>query len=278
LTPKIFWSLDMDDLKFEAEALRAIAEALKAIDEHLTGINPDETIGASFEDQIYFIRTAFMSLKGELEAGNLPEPPNMSMIVLDGWPLNSRLGHAIVHAEAAYEALHKQRSRRDVLRKAKTAKERPGRCGYRPSRVRDLGKEEAVAREWKQLVEEYFQDQLPTTARLALEGYEIWLQKPPGTESSSAPNHWLLSASMLSHWLVLELAGGVLLVFRDPTRVERIRGTDLRWDPKKCCDQLVITGYTACIYGRVGFEEAPSRPLVFTGGEVRFLGRDLGPE
>jgi len=173
LTSKIFWSLDMDDLKFEAEALRAVAEALKAIDEHLTGINPDDTIGASFEDQIYLFRTALITLMGQLEAGNLPEPPNLSWIILDGWPLNSRLGHAIVHAEAAYEALHKQRSRENALPKAEVAMERPGRSGYCPSRVRDLGRAGAVAREWKQLIEQYFQDQLPTTARLALEGYEI---------------------------------------------------------------------------------------------------------
>jgi hypothetical protein len=60
--------------------------------------------------------------------------------------------------------------------------------------------------------------------------------------------------------------------------VKRKRSIKLKRDPKKCCDELVITGYSACIYDRVGFEEAPSRALVFTGGEVRFLGRDLGPE
>jgi hypothetical protein len=133
-------------------------------------------------------------------------------------------------------------------------------------------------KKWKNLIENWFHKHNPGTARLVFPGGEIELRKPPGTESPSVPDTWLLSATVLSHWVVLDLCGGTLLVFRHPKRVKRKRSIKLKRGSQKCCDELVIRGYSACIYDRVGFEEAPSRPLVFTGGEVRFLGRDLDPE
>jgi hypothetical protein len=131
----------------------------------------------------------------------------------------------------------------------------------------------AMNKEWKELIEHYFADQTPATAVR-----QTWAGKLLGMRRTLVRHARLLSATVLSQWVVLELSGSILLVFRHPKRVKRKRSIKLKRGPQKCCDELVITGYSACIYDRVGFEEAPSRPLAFTGGEVRFLGRDLGPE
>jgi len=146
-----------------------------------------------------------------------------------------------------------------------------GRSAFRESW---LGKCQ-TKKKWKNLIQSWCHEHNPGTARLVFPGGEIELRKPPGTESPSVPDTWLLSANVLSHWVVLDLRGGILLVFRNPKRVKRKRRTKLKPDLQKCCDELVITGYTACIYDKVSSEEAPSRPLVFTGGEVRFLGSYL---
>ena len=128
-------------------------------------------------------------------------------------------------------------------------------------------------KEWKELIEHYFADQTPATAVR-----QTWMGKLLGMRRALVRHARLLSATVLSQWVVLELSGAILLVFRNPKRVKRKRRIELKRRPEGACDELVITGYTACIYDRVGFEEAPSRPLVFTGGEVRFLGRDLDPK
>jgi hypothetical protein len=130
-----------------------------------------------------------------------------------------------------------------------------------------------MKKKWKELIEHYFADQTPATAVL-----QTWVGKLLGMRRALVRHARLLSATVLSQWVVLELSGSILLVFRNPKRVKRKRSIKLKRDPQKCCDELVITGYSACIYDRVGFQEAPSRPLVFTGGEVRFLGRDLDAE
>ena len=122
-------------------------------------------------------------------------------------------------------------------------------------------------KEWKDVIERYFTAQGSATAL-----YQRWLGKLLGIQRFLVRDAGLLSATVLSHWIVLELSGGILLVFRNLKRVEPKRRIELKRQPEGACDELVITGYTACIYDRVGFEEAPSRPLVFTGGEVRFLG------
>jgi len=133
-------------------------------------------------------------------------------------------------------------------------------------------------KKWKNLIENWFHEHNPGTARLLFPGEEIELRKPRGNESPPLSDTWLLSATVLSHWVVLDLWGGILLVFRNPKRVARKRRIKLKLGLQKCCDELVVRGYTACIYDTVSSEEAPSRPLVFTGGEVRFLGRDLDPK
>jgi hypothetical protein len=131
--------------------------------------------------------------------------------------------------------------------------------------------------EWAQLIERYFAEQNPGAAKLITPDCQIWLQ---GAAESCSPNRrgWLVSVNVLSSWLLVELADGVLLIFARPTRVER-RGTgEAMLEPGKRCDELVISGYRWCIFDWAGSEDSPGRTQVLRGGEARFLGADSSLE
>ena len=131
--------------------------------------------------------------------------------------------------------------------------------------------------EWKQLVESYFAEQNARSAKLITPDYQIWLQR---AEESCSPNRrgWLVSVTVLSSWLLVELADGVLLIFARPTRVERQGIGEAMLEPGKRCDELVISGYRWCIFDWAGSEDSPGRTQVLMGGEARFLGADLSLE
>jgi len=131
--------------------------------------------------------------------------------------------------------------------------------------------------EWAELIKRYFAEQNARSAKLITPDYQIWLER---AEESCSPNcrGWLVSVTVLSSWLLVELADGVLLIFAKPTRVERRGPGEAMLGPGKRCDELVISGYRWCIFDWAGSEDSPGRTQVLRGGEARFLGADSSLE
>jgi len=118
----------------------------------------------------------------------------------------------------------------------------------------------AMKKEWKDVIERYFAAQGSVTAL-----HQTWLGKLLGMRRILVRDAWLVSATVRSHWIILELSCGRLLAFRNPRCVERRKRVMLKRRPEGAYDELVIAGYTACI-------SDSGRLLVFRRGQVRLLG------